>query len=418
MRFHLLICALLAGAGLLPARGDDSVTAPVKVRLCTFGAPSRLTILPAGDVRILDGTTNEPLEATARPLLLTAKGSEVWIGTEHRPSVRLEAEQLEIQSGRVRRSYPGALLISASRGTLCVMNECSLESYTEGVLVGECPAAFHPEAIKAMAVAVRSYCFRKAFIARGELCDSTHCQVYRGVGGVPASIRAAVQATAGQCALYDGQVIDAVYCSDCGGYTEANEEAWKGARPVEDAPEPEGTPYCAVNRSHTWRLTLPLPRLKSLLGRAEPPKAEASLEVQILDTTESGRVRRLSLLPKSGGPEGGEAADTAGTAGSRPRLFSGEELRRLLGLSVLKSLKFEARVTAQGIELQGSGWGHGVGLCQFGANGMARQGIPYSEILKHYYTGIVLAPAPPVDEARPRPPTRTVRAKVSTMRQP
>ena len=82
--------------------------------------------------------------------------------------------------------------------------------------------------------------------------------------------------------------------------------------------------------------------------------------------------------------------------------MTGDQLRRLLGTAVVRSLKFEVRRTEDAVELEGSGWGHGVGLCQFGANGMAKQGIPFDQILTHYYTGIDLAPAPPVDQARAR----------------
>lgn len=399
-----------------PALTAPALTAlpPVQVRLTAFGAPSRLTIRCTGTAHAFDVATGEelPLAGTAVPVI--ASGNGVRVGEAQAGAVRLEAEMLTLGEGRAARSYPSRLLISAPNGRLTLVNECSLEDYTQGVLAGECPASFHPEAIKAMAIAVRSYSYRKAFIAHAELCDTTHCQVYRGLGSVRSSIREAVRATAGTVALYGTEVIDAVYCSDCGGYTEGNEDAWRGAkavpylRPVEDAPEPHGEPYCAVNRSHTWSLTFPLARLSGLLGRFAP-----TWKLAVQDLTASGRVRRLGFGPAARSSEPDRSAeaphcgDPSGVEDAPPpaekeehsrsaalRSVTGEQWRRTLGLSTLKSLLFSVKLTGGAVEIDGRGWGHGVGLCQFGAHGMGLKGATCEQILKHYYTGISLGPAP------------------------
>jgi stage II sporulation protein D len=396
----LVACAwlLLSFAGVRLAQAQPPLAAlpPVKVHLAALGSPRALTLRPAGELRITDAGTGQPLEAPAGPLTITAAGKELKIGETTAASVRVEAETLTVEVGRSRRVYPAALLLTAASGRLTITNECPLEQYVEGVLSAECPSLFHAEAIKAMAVAVRSYSYRKAYLGRAELCDATHCQVYPGVGNVKPAIREAVRETAGLCATYHGEVIDAVYSSDCGGYTEGNEDAWKGARavpylrPVEDAPEPHGEPYCAVNRTHSWKLLLPPARLQSLLG-----KAGAAVRLEIADTTASGRVKRVQLESVTlAAPPQDESLAQDAPAKEAIRLISGEELRRVLGTAAVKSLLFSARETEQGVELEGRGWGHGVGLCQFGAQGMARQGVPYSEILKHYYTDVEIGPAP------------------------
>ena len=408
MRAHSLFLPFLILGGIaLAARAGEPPAVPpsrpIQVRLASLGAPSRLTLRPTGALRAVNAVSGEVLDlgAATEPLVVSATGKTVTLGSHTLPSVRLEAESLAVQSGRLTRTYPGALVLTAVGGRLRVVNECSLESYTEGVVAAECPALFHPEAIKAMAVAARCYSYRKAFLTGGELCDTVHCHVYRGTGGVRPSIRDAVRATAGLGALHEGEVIEAVYSSDCGGYTEANESAWKGAkpvpylRPVEDAPEPHGEPYCAVNRSHSWRLPLSRARLQSLFGKAAP-----ELVLEVVDTTESGRVRRLQLTT----PRAGEAASVEGVPAAKPavREFTGEQWRRLCGLSAVKSLKFEVLGTEAGVELQGQGYGHGVGLCQYGANGMGRQGVSFDEIIRHYYSGVEVEPLPGIDEARAR----------------
>lgn len=360
----------------------------VRVTLTSLGSPSRLAV--SGEGLALEDGKGTPLSASGGAVTLVASGGKVQVGSGSAETVRLTAAALSVGQGRRARQYPGTLVVSASRGRLRVVNETSLERYTEGVLAGECPASFHPEAIRAMAVAARSYSYRKAFLANGELCDTVHCQVYRGITG-HASIQEAVRETEGTCALYEGEVIDAVYSSDCGGYTEASENAWRGGkpvpylRPVEDAPEPQGQPYCAsVNRGHRWSLTVKRDRLLSLLG-----KRADEVRLKILDLSDSGRVRQLRL----------EAEASAKT-------FSGDQWRRLLGLSSVKSLKFEVQPTDTGFQLAGRGYGHGVGLCQYGSNGMGKSGADYEQILKHYYTGIELGPTPPVEEARARFRTR------------
>jgi stage II sporulation protein D (peptidoglycan lytic transglycosylase) len=406
----LAVCAAGLALHAWGASGSGATDlSPVRVRLASLGTPPRVTVRAQGPLRAADPSTGEELEVSPGSLTITAEKRQLTVGEKQVSLLRLDADALTVEVGRVVRTYPGTLLLSASGGGITLINECSLERYTEGVLACECPSLFHPEAIKAMAVAARSYSYRKALVARGDLCDTTHCQVYRGVGWVPASIRKAVGATAGVFALYGDKVIDAVYSADCGGYTEANEDAWKGARPapylrpVEDAPEPHGEPYCAVNRSHKWKVTLPAVRLQSLYG-----KPETDLKLDLVDLTASGRVRKLRIIPavpagegapvKAGAQEKEKASEPTGA----PRLFNADQWRRMLGKATLKSLKFDVRVTDKGVEIEGRGFGHGVGLCQFGSHGMARQGVPFDEILKHYYTGIDVAPLPTVAEARSR----------------
>lgn len=393
----LLLCAGIAAHGSPDEETTGGESPSVRVTLSSLGSPSRLEVSGSG-LRGTDGK-GEALPLTDGSATLLASGSQVKLGGVSTETVRLQAEAMKVGQGRRARQYPGELIVTASRGRLRIVNETSLEQYTEGVLAGECPALFHPEAIRAMAVAARSYSYRKAFLANGELCDTVHCQVYRGLTGHQ-SIREAVRDTTGVCALYQGEVIDAVYSSDCGGYTEASEAAWRGGkavpylRPVEDAPEPEGEPYCAVNRGHRWSLTLTRERLLSLLGK----RAE-EVRLKIVDLTESGRVRQLQVLA-------GEVKAEAAAAAAKT--FSGDQWRRLLGLSAVKSLKFDVKDTGTGIQLEGRGYGHGVGLCQFGANGMGKTGATHDEILKHYYTGIELGAVPPVAEARARFKSRRI----------
>jgi len=407
MRFSCVLLTLsflaAAGAGLAQPPEEAAPLPPVRVQLTSLGAPRRITVKAAA-LRITGPGSEEDLAAGPGPVALEASGDMIEIGGRKVAAARVEAALVSVTAGKTTRSYPGAVVLTANAGRLAPVNECSLEEYAAGVLCGECPALFHPEAIGATAVAVRSYSYRRAYLGKVPLCDTTHCQVYLGTGNVRDTIWEAVRATAGIFALHEGRPIDAVYSSDCGGSTEANEVVWKGSKPlpylrvVEDAPEPEGEPYCTVNRSHGWKLALSDARLQALYG-----KPAAGLKLTVTEVTESGRARRVQLGPAAGENDKGAAPET--------KVFSGEELRRRLGADAAKSLRFEVRETESGVELVGTGWGHGVGLCQFGANGMAKQGATHEEIVRHYYTGVELGPAPPVSEVRARTsPVRMGRA--------
>ncbi|MBM3457055.1 MAG: SpoIID/LytB domain-containing protein, partial [Armatimonadetes bacterium] len=226
----------------------------------------------------------------------------------------------------------------------------------------------------------------RAYLSRAPLCDQVHCQVYRGLSGVRPSIQDAVRATEGQVALFDGQVIEAVYSSDCGGHTEANDDAWGGRpapylRPVPDGPEGSAGHYCAVSQRHEWNVRVSPARLRALVGGTE-----AVLAVELAERTATGKVRRVRVRYRTSDGE------------VREKSYTGVQWQKLVGAGQVLGLKYTLRLTDGGLEIEGRGWGHGVGLCQHGAQGMARQGRSTPQILRHYYSGIELGSLPALSE--------------------
>src|SRR5262249_30046866 len=149
-----------------------------------------------------------------------------------------------------------------------------IEAYLGGVVAAEGSVSFQPEALKALAIAARSYAERNRLRHDpvGEVCDTVHCQVYPGVGQVGERITRAVADTAGVVGLFNGEVIDAVFSADCGGRTRNNEEVWPSRGPVpylrsvDDRPATGGAEYCSICRSHTLRLALTARQTGALLG--------------------------------------------------------------------------------------------------------------------------------------------------------
>lgn len=253
-----------------------------------------------------------------------------------------------------------------------------LEEFLVGVVAAEMPASFGAEALAAQAVAARTYILAaQAGGGRHEqavvCCDFACCQAWREPNTLAAADRekvaAAVAVTAGQALFYQDSLAEAPFCSCCGGRTESAAAVWGGERPwlvsVDCAFCGHAPRFCSS-------------RLFSL--------SEAAA---LLDCTEQ-ELRRMELLGLS---EGGRV--TAVALGGRA--LSGREVRSALGLD---SAAFVWLIQGQRMLVASLGFGHGVGLCQWGADGMARSGADCRQILDHYYPGCQLQAAYSVDDLR------------------
>ena len=233
-------------------------------------------------------------------------------------------------------------------------------------------ASFEPEALKAQTVAARTYTLSKMERTveahpDADVCtDITCCQAY-----IDPADAAAVADTDGMAALFQGQPIQAVFFSSAAGRTVDAVEVWGNAVPYltsVDSPEGDEVP------NYHSTVTVPLDEFKSKL-LAQYPQADLSGEP-------AGWF--ANLVPNSAG--GVETVDIGGTT------VGGGSLRTLFGL---RSTSFTVSASADGVTFSVTGYGHGVGMSQYGANALAKEGKSYDEILKWYYTGIDVAPYTP-----------------------
>ena len=254
-----------------------------------------------------------------------------------------------------------------------------LEEYLVGVVLSEMPASFAPEALKAQAVAARTFTLRQ--MTRGgkhddcDLCaDSTCCQAWTTREELAAKLgaswngywekaSAAVEETSGQVLTYGGELIEAVYFSCSGGTTEDAAAVWGSEVPYLQSVSSDGEENASKYRS---QVTVSLETFCRRITEAAP---EAKL---------SGKP--MSWFGETQRTEGGgvESMQIGGVA------FRGTELRTMFHLN---STKFSVAVTGDGIEFDVLGYGHRVGMSQYGANAMAQEGYDYQQILAHYYTG-------------------------------
>ena len=272
-------------------------------------------------------------------------------------------------------SSPYPLRIQSPPGGLIIVVTIPLEQYVQHVLMAESGNFQNPEALKAMAVAARSYANK--FIGQHakegfDFCDTTHCQVFYWRSVTP-PVRAAAEATHGESLSYQGRPVAAFYSQNCGGTTAAASETWS------EISEPylstRQDPFCLTTGGLKWETTLTHAQIDKALRASGLQPPENWQTVEIGSRNNSGRVRTLHFS--------GAKPTTFLLAGSSFRFA----VNRVFGWNHIRSDLYDLRNAGGRVLFSGRGAGHGVGLCQAGSEEMARQGKTYNEILSFYYPG-------------------------------
>lgn len=248
-----------------------------------------------------------------------------------------------------------------------------LERYVAAVLPAEIGGRAPVAALEAQAVAARSYAVarsRRHAPEGADLCDGTHCQVYRGEAGATAASRKAVEETRGLVLVQNGRVIAAPFHAACGGHTTSPTDVWDD----EESPhlEPTADDACGASRSARWTYRIP---------RAAVPDIGAALGIpgarflEVFGRGADGRVDVLRFV----------------APGGRSLAVSGFSFRqaamRMWGTASVRSTLFSVVEEPHQYLLLGRGAGHGAGLCQEGAIARARRGESFRDILGVYYRG-------------------------------
>jgi len=267
------------------------------------------------------------------------------------------------------RIVRGRVDVRAHDGQIQVLNRVDLEDYVASTVGGEMMASWPREALRAQAVAARTYVLHEAAKRRGadwDVLATEFSQVYRGIGAETPETRAAARATAGQVLTYQGEPILAVFHSTAGGRTEAAGDVWGEDRPylrVVDVDDEEDAPHTY------WRTTIARPALEDVLEPLELGVGRLEA-LEVVARTRGGRVKQLKIR-----------------GANRSLVADRERLRRLVSGLGLHSQLFEIREIDKGFAFVGSGHGHGVGMSQWGARAMARRGVSYKRILATFYPG-------------------------------
>lgn len=258
--------------------------------------------------------------------------------------------------------YPGKMEVILRDGVLYLINDIDIETYIKGVVASEVPPGWSVEALKAQAVAARTYAYNLLRKNRDALYDltATHIhQVYNGIHSASLNVLLAVEGTRGEVLTYKGELIEPYYHSNCAGQTESSFYIWGKEIPYLQSVR------CFHSDKRKWELSISKKKLSSKIGLLDIK------DVKILKRSPSGRVLRISF-----------------SDGNRKRIMSGEDIRRIAGYNAIKSTLFEVKDAGDSIIFKGEGMGHGVGMCQWGAYEMAKRGYNYRQILFHYYKGV------------------------------
>lgn len=295
------------------------------------------------------------------------------------PLVLLKDNEKEQEKEKEKDTRPGSdLPISVYMGDIDKVVTMNLEDYILGVVAGEMPASFHLEALKAQALAARTYTMlrMKQFGGSGcskhpgaEICtDSAHCQAYRNPTTVNKDLdklKEAVYGTAGEVIVYDNKLIDAVFHSTSGGKTENSEEIWSSKVPYLRS---VASPYEEDSPKYVAQQELSIDKFIECIKKLDPgvtiSKKNIKNQIEVLERSEGGRITKLKVGDKT---------------------FNGSEVRTALGLN---SANFNFSVGGNSILFTVVGNGHGIGMSQYGADGMAKNGSGYRDIVMHYYQGV------------------------------
>ncbi|RMG73612.1 MAG: SpoIID/LytB domain-containing protein [Nitrospirae bacterium] len=259
-------------------------------------------------------------------------------------------------------NYRGRIEVWKGKKGLYVINELPLEEYVKSVVYSETTDDWQYEALKVQAVIVRTYAVRQIMKNRDSLyhlSSSTLHQIYRG-NHRDELIEKAVDDTRGLILTYKGEPIEALYHSTCGGMTEYAEEVFSKSLPYLKPVKND----CSISPYWRWRKRIDKREIERAL------KLENILDLEIAGFTKSGRVKTVRVITEN-----------------NPIVISAKDLRRSLGWKRLPSTWFDLTRKGETFVFDGRGYGHGVGLCQWGALEMAQKGKNFRYILSYYYPG-------------------------------
>ena len=275
-----------------------------------------------------------------------------------------ENEGLVQDDVHTTENHPILLLLDEQAVTI------DLEEYVMGVVLAEMPMDFEMDALKAQAVAARTFACKRRLNSKhqnADVCNNPSCcqaymspEEYKKLGGKEDDLNKAkesAQKTAGQVAVYMDELIEATYFSCSGGQTESAAAVWGAEVPyLQSVPSP-GEEHAV---RFTESVTMSLDRFLGCINLSD----EMINDVSVISLTDGGGVDQIKI---------------------GNRVYSGTELRRLLNL---RSTVFEIVIHNQTVEINTKGFGHRVGMSQYGADAMAVQGADYIAILQHYYKDV------------------------------
>ena len=352
---------------------------PEWIRVAIAQDQSEVDLAIHGRYRIMALQTSEPLgEGSRLPrAAVRARPEGIVVGEQLFPlfGVRIEPARdaaIKLNGQRVRGTVE---ILRQQDLSLLVINHVGLEDYLRGVLSKEAPHDWPIEALRALAIAARTYALFQRLSKASvdyDVSGDVLSQLYGGKTAERTRTNRAVKDTQGLILLYHDQVFPTFYHSTCGGLTE--HASVMGPFDLEPLNGSIPCSFCVGSPFYRWQRRL----TKADVAWAVTQQGRGSIwpveDLEVIERTQTGRVAKVRIR-----------------GASRTLILTGYEFRQLFGFERIRSTAFAIIPDGEAFILQGHGWGHGVGLCQWGAAELAQRGLSAREILAFYYPGAGLA---------------------------
>ena len=311
------------------------------------------------DEQVINNTNNKEINIKFDGKNINLNGKNFNLNNFPQNGAFLISSDSPIYVDKIKRNYGGAISFRVNNKKLDIVNRVDMDEYLKGVLPKEMSPSFPMESLKAQALCSRSFAINNynKFIKNGyNLDDTTRSQVYYGKDVEEKTTNKAVEETIDQVIKYDGKVAETIFCASSGGYTVASSEAWGG----------NSVPYLISKEDpysvHPWNYELKNSDLKKL-------NLTDVFSVS-LDYNNSNRVNNLTFSTSKGDVK-----------------IKATDFRKKIGNTIIKSTLFDVNVIGNKVFVSGKGYGHGVGMSQYGAVEMAKKGSNYKDIIGFYFPG-------------------------------
>ncbi|MBN1527021.1 MAG: SpoIID/LytB domain-containing protein [Candidatus Omnitrophica bacterium] len=381
---HLFLIAVLSGLPLTaaPAFCAEPSEPVVRIRILddvdsvTLDSKSTYTVTAAGSTKVLQ-------EGSYFPVKVAPVESGLMVGKKSvaEPAVTICPDDgADIYVGKKR--FRGSVdIIKKDDLKLTVINRVPVEVYLYSVLRHEVSPHWPPESLKAQAIVARTFALYQARINRSRQYDMTsdiYSQVYGGSASEKWTTTRAVKLTKGKVLAYKGDIFPAYYHATCAGWTEDASNLWNIDIPPLDGAE---CGFCYHSPHYRWTCEI-TPREMGKKLRAEGQDIGEVVSVGVVSRNRSRRVEKLDIRDDKG----------------KTVTMSAKDFRHMFGPNSIRSTNFYIVTTGGFFLVEGFGWGHGVGLCQWGAYKMAKEGATAEEILRRYYPGASIMTADKVKD--------------------
>ncbi len=377
LKLFIMLIIILAVSCQMSAVSSYAQT-PRDVRVAIFQDVSSLRLKIKGPYEVIDSTSNKGL-SRGRNLntTVTVYMEGILLG-----NARAKANKLFIKpdypedimvNGRIFR---GDIQLIKNNMKLSVINYIELEDYVKGISVRETSHYWPVDSLDAEVIVFRTFALYKMQENANkdfDLTSDVYSQVYSGRAAERYRINKAVDETKGLILTYKGKIFPAFYHAACGGHTDDAALLWNI-----DIPPLKGVScnFCGGSPHFKWHNVLTQEEVRDALVKGGL-RIDKIRDIQILGRDKSGRITDLKI-----------AAD------KKDIIISAKDFRNALGPNTIKSTNFQVKMIDRDVVFEGFGWGHGVGLCQWGAYFMAKEGYTFKQILEYYYPGAQVSSLP------------------------